>query len=55
MLVKVRLQNPEVASRYRSAFHAFTTIVREERVRGLFRGITSPLVRPLSILLCALH
>ncbi|GJE98631.1 mitochondrial carrier [Phanerochaete sordida] len=42
--VKVRLQSPEVASRYRSTFHAFTTIVREERIRGLFRGITSPLL-----------
>ncbi|KAJ3558518.1 hypothetical protein NM688_g879 [Phlebia brevispora] len=42
--VKVRLQNPEVASKYRSTFHAFTTIVREERIRGLFRGITSPLL-----------
>lgn len=47
VLVKVRLQNPEVASKYRSSIHAFTTIVREERVRGLFRGITSPLVRTL--------
>lgn len=41
--VKVRLQHPEVASRYRSVWHAFTTIIREERVRGLFRGISSPL------------
>ncbi|EKM50814.1 uncharacterized protein PHACADRAFT_130274 [Phanerochaete carnosa HHB-10118-sp] len=44
MLVKVRLQSPKIASRYHSALHAFTTIVREERVRGLFRGITSPLL-----------
>ncbi|KAI0760853.1 carnitine/acyl carnitine carrier [Irpex lacteus] len=42
--VKVRLQNPEFASRYRSVWHAFKTIVREERVHGLFRGITSPLL-----------
>ncbi|KAI0685233.1 carnitine/acyl carnitine carrier [Cytidiella melzeri] len=42
--VKVRLQNPEFAYRYRSVWHAFTTIVREERVRGLFRGIASPLL-----------
>ncbi|KAI0091404.1 mitochondrial carrier domain-containing protein [Irpex rosettiformis] len=42
--VKVRLQNPEFASRYSSVWHAFTTIVREERIRGLFRGITSPLL-----------
>ncbi|TFK89510.1 mitochondrial carrier [Polyporus arcularius HHB13444] len=41
--VKVRFQNPQTASRYRSATHAFFTIVREERVRGLYRGITAPL------------
>lgn len=45
--VKVRLQTPLVARRYASAWHAFATIVREERVRGLFRGIASPLVRLL--------
>lgn len=45
IVVKVRLQNPEFASRYNSVWHAFTTIVRKERVHGLFRGITSPLVR----------
>ncbi|KAI0693388.1 mitochondrial carrier [Cerioporus squamosus] len=44
--VKVRFQNPQTASRYRSATHAFFTIVREERIRGLYRGITAPLVRP---------
>ena len=44
--MKVRLQNPEFANKYgKSVWYAFTTIVREERVRGLFRGITSPLVR----------
>ena len=43
--VKVRFQNPQTASRYRSATHAFFTIVREERVRGLYRGIAAPLVR----------
>ena len=50
--VKVRFQNPHIASKYRSTLHAFFTIVREERVRGLFRGITAPLVRrrsPLQI------
>ncbi|EPQ56195.1 mitochondrial carrier [Gloeophyllum trabeum ATCC 11539] len=41
--VKVRFQNPEIAHRYRSTFNAITTIVREERVLGLYKGITSPL------------
>ncbi|RPD57283.1 mitochondrial carrier [Lentinus tigrinus ALCF2SS1-7] len=41
--VKVRFQNPQTASRYRSATHAFFTIVREERIRGLYRGIAAPL------------
>lgn len=49
IVVKVRLQNPEFASRYNSVWHAFTTIVRKERVQGLFRGITSPLVRHPSL------
>ncbi|KIP01222.1 hypothetical protein PHLGIDRAFT_131326 [Phlebiopsis gigantea 11061_1 CR5-6] len=48
--VKVRLQNPVIASRYSSVWHAFSTIVKEERVRGLYRGILSPLftVAPLN-------
>ncbi|THU97680.1 mitochondrial carrier [Dendrothele bispora CBS 962.96] len=41
--VKVRFQNPQFQDKYRSTFHALTTIVREERFVGLFRGITSPL------------
>lgn len=41
--VKVRLQNPSLSSRYRSTFNAFTTIVREERFRGLYKGVVSPL------------
>ncbi|KAF5354553.1 hypothetical protein D9758_011200 [Tetrapyrgos nigripes] len=41
--VKVRFQNPQFQDKYRSTFHAITTIVREERFVGLFRGITSPL------------
>ena len=49
--VKVRFQNPHIASKYRSTVHAFFTIVREERIRGLYRGIAAPLVRlyPLSL------
>ncbi|KAH9913094.1 mitochondrial carrier [Epithele typhae] len=41
--VKVRFQSPHIASKYRSTFHAFFTIVREERIRGLYRGIAAPL------------
>ncbi|KAK7440391.1 hypothetical protein VKT23_017028 [Stygiomarasmius scandens] len=41
--VKVRFQNPQFQDKYRSTFHAITTIIREERFVGLFRGITSPL------------
>ncbi|KAI0820247.1 mitochondrial carrier [Trametes gibbosa] len=41
--VKVRFQSPQIASKYRSTLHAFFTIVREERIRGLYRGIAAPL------------
>ncbi|KAI0653564.1 mitochondrial carrier [Cubamyces menziesii] len=41
--VKVRFQNPQIASKYRSTLHAFFTIIREERIRGLYRGIAAPL------------
>jgi solute carrier family 25 carnitine/acylcarnitine transporter 20/29 len=42
------LQTPEMAGHYeaRSTFQAIATIVREERVAGLYRGIASPLVCP---------
>ena len=43
--MKVRFQSPEIASKYRSTFHAVTTIIREERFVGLYKGIASPLVR----------
>jgi len=42
--IKVRFQNPETSRRYSSTFGAFTTIVREERVAGLFKGISSPMM-----------
>jgi hypothetical protein len=42
--VKVRFQSPAVAGKYRSTFHAITTIMQEERFIGLYKGITSPLV-----------
>ncbi|EJD48165.1 mitochondrial carrier [Auricularia subglabra TFB-10046 SS5] len=41
--VKVRFQNAATAHRYRSIAHALATIVREERVGGLYKGITSPM------------
>lgn len=43
--VKYRFQNPSPNARYRSTLHALVTITREERLHGLFRGISSPLVR----------
>lgn len=42
--VKVRLQNPSTRARYRSTMHVFSTIIREERFRGLYKGIASPMV-----------
>ncbi|KAG2359210.1 mitochondrial carrier domain-containing protein [Suillus spraguei] len=41
--VKVRLQNPDLSSRYHSVSHAFATIIKEERFSGLYKGIASPL------------
>ena len=43
--VKYRFQNPSPTARYHSTFHALTTITREERLHGLYKGISSPLVR----------
>jgi len=42
--VKVRFQNPQIAQKYHSTLHAITTIIREERFSGLYKGISSPLV-----------
>ncbi|KAH8104278.1 carnitine/acyl carnitine carrier [Phellopilus nigrolimitatus] len=42
--VKVRFQSPQTSDKYRSTLHAFSTIVREERFRGLYKGITSPML-----------
>lgn len=44
--VKYRFQNPAPNVQYRSTLHALTTITREERLRGLFKGISSPLGAP---------
>ncbi|KAF8722640.1 hypothetical protein AX14_009741 [Amanita brunnescens Koide BX004] len=42
--VKVRFQSPTIARQYTSTVHAFVSIVREESLAGLFKGITSPLL-----------
>lgn len=41
--VKVRFQTPSIAGKYHSTFHAISTIVREEKFVGLYKGILSPL------------
>ncbi|KAB5592549.1 Mitochondrial carnitine/acylcarnitine carrier protein CACL [Ceratobasidium theobromae] len=41
--VKVRLQHPETMNRYRNSTTALMKIVKEERVAGLFKGISSPM------------
>lgn len=48
--MKYRFQNPSSDVRYRSTLHALTTITREERLRGLYKGIASPLVRGAVVL-----
>lgn len=42
--VKVRFQNPEIAVRYSSTFQAFGTILRQERITGLYKGMLSPML-----------
>ncbi|KAI8818299.1 mitochondrial carrier domain-containing protein [Fimicolochytrium jonesii] len=42
---RVRLQSQhETGKRYRGTVHCMTSIVREERFRGLYKGMASPLV-----------
>ncbi|EIW75130.1 mitochondrial carrier [Coniophora puteana RWD-64-598 SS2] len=41
--VKVRFQNPDFAHRYTSTLHAVVTIAREERLSGLWKGVSAPL------------
>jgi hypothetical protein len=48
--VKYRFQNPSSDLQYRSTLHALATITREERLRGLYKGIASPLVRGAVVL-----
>ncbi|KAF8634643.1 hypothetical protein AX15_000788 [Amanita polypyramis BW_CC] len=42
--VKVRLQSSATTGKYHSTIHAFLTIIREEHLVGLYKGITSPLI-----------
>ncbi|OCF33700.1 carnitine/acyl carnitine carrier [Kwoniella heveanensis CBS 569] len=42
-VVKVRYQTPQYAGRYTSTFGALGAIVKEEKVKGLFKGVTSPM------------
>ena len=46
--VKVRFQDPNTSARYSGTFNAVSTIIREERVSGLYKGIMSPMVRSLT-------
>lgn len=41
--VKVRFQDPSTSARYRSTFGAVSTIIREERFSGLYKGIMPPM------------
>ena len=42
--VKVRFQDPNTSSRYSGTFNAVSTIIREERFSGLYKGVMSPMV-----------
>ena len=42
--VKVRYQAAAASRNYRSTFHALLTILREERLGGLYRGVFAPIV-----------
>ncbi|KAG9019106.1 hypothetical protein FRB90_006420 [Tulasnella sp. 427] len=41
--IKVRLQSSQASGKYTGTLNAFKTILKEERVRGLYKGVTSPL------------
>ncbi|WWC65069.1 uncharacterized protein I303_107683 [Kwoniella dejecticola CBS 10117] len=43
-VVKVRYQTPQYAGKYKSTFSALGSILKEEKVRGLFKGVTSPMI-----------
>ena len=46
--VKVRFQDPNTSARYSGTFNAVSTIIREERFSGLYKGVVSPMVRDLT-------
>ncbi|KIL69047.1 hypothetical protein M378DRAFT_69689 [Amanita muscaria Koide BX008] len=41
--VKIRFQTPALAGKYHSSFHAIATIIREEQIIGLYKGVLSRL------------
>ncbi|WOO79346.1 Mitochondrial basic amino acids transporter [Vanrija pseudolonga] len=43
-VVKVRYQTPQYNGRYNSILGAFRSIVREEKIPGLFKGVMSPML-----------
>ncbi|GJJ73371.1 solute carrier family 25 (mitochondrial carnitine/acylcarnitine transporter), member 20/29 [Entomortierella parvispora] len=42
--VKVRLQSKELAAKYSGTWNCFSTILRQEKVKGLYKGMASPMV-----------
>ncbi|RUP43036.1 mitochondrial carrier domain-containing protein, partial [Jimgerdemannia flammicorona] len=43
--VKVRLQSRELSTRYKGTWNCLATIVRQEKVLGLYKGMASPAMR----------
>ncbi|KAI8576996.1 hypothetical protein K450DRAFT_253866 [Umbelopsis ramanniana AG] len=41
-VVKVRLQSRELAARYNGTWNCLVTIVKQEKILGLYKGMTSP-------------
>ncbi|KAG0314886.1 hypothetical protein BGZ99_007788 [Dissophora globulifera] len=42
--VKVRLQSKELARKYSGTWNCFSTILKQEKVKGLYKGMASPMV-----------
>ncbi|KAK3814253.1 MAG: mitochondrial carrier domain-containing protein [Benniella sp.] len=42
--VKVRLQSKELSSKYSGTWNCFSTILKQEKVKGLYKGMASPMV-----------
>ncbi|KAG8964922.1 hypothetical protein FRC03_001222 [Tulasnella sp. 419] len=47
--VKVRMQTSGAMQRYTGTWNALATIIREEKVRGLFKGLNAPLIGQASL------